>query len=327
MSEIRKIAIRAPKSLAEQAASLAMIKYLYDELDHPLIEIITITGKRHLYDYCQGIDRIHFIEEEKDTVLGVFPWIHNNSNLFAVNAFIDLHGGAAAATMGIALKASKRLAFSSTMTKPLLTHSLVKEQLNEFIDLQNLALAELLTEAKAPGRIRAEKAEVNEKEAVQLEALGQFIFVAIRASEWSRHQAIWQYWFDELKDISLVVVIDKDIESDDKSLEAVLEDRRGPDFLVIKNAHARTDLLFMNAAMGVITDSDLYGNIGPFYGLKTIILAFDLEDYPSFATYSPRPELFLERAETISKWINQAGTSAACDLETSVDTLMKILEI
>tara|TARA_R100000656_G_scaffold113553_1_gene85869 strand:+ start:161 stop:1138 length:978 start_codon:yes stop_codon:yes gene_type:complete len=325
MSEISKIAIRAPKSISEQIACFAAIKFMHENLDSPLIDIICLKDKPHAFDYCPHIDQIHFIEEEKDTVLGVFPWIHNNNNLFGVKAFIDFHGGAAAATMGIALKAAKRVAFASTMTKPMLTHGLVKEECSEFLDLRFLELANLIVEADIPEKLQAPSIETSEKEKVQLAALENYIFVAIRASEWSRHEQIWKYWFDELSNTNLVVVVDADIESE--SLKKELNDRKGPDFFVIGSSHYKTNLLFMSAAIGVVSDSSLFANLAQFYGFKTLALAFDLEDYPSMASVEHRAEIFIERDEVITKWINGAGESAATDMHSSVDALNKIFSL
>tara|TARA_R110000868_G_scaffold296349_4_gene556604 strand:+ start:10760 stop:11737 length:978 start_codon:yes stop_codon:yes gene_type:complete len=325
MNDIQKIAIRAPKTLSEQVATFAAIKFLYESLDAPMIDIILIKDKPHAYNYCPYIDSLHFIEEDKDTVLGVFPWIHNNSNLFGVKAFIDYHGGAAAATMGIALKAAIRIAFATTMTKPMLTHGLNKEEQSTFLDQQFLALANLVVESEVPLKIKAPAIEVSEKESVQLAALENYIFVAIRASEWSRHEKIWKYWFDELTSTNFVVVIEADIECE--ALKKELADRKGPQFFVIENSHYKTDMLFMSAAVGVVSDSSLYANIAQFYGMKSVILAFDLADYPSLATVEHRAEIFIERDEIITKWINKSGESIVTDMQSSVDGLNKIFSL
>tara|TARA_R110000868_G_scaffold376060_3_gene640827 strand:+ start:6838 stop:7815 length:978 start_codon:yes stop_codon:yes gene_type:complete len=325
MSDITKIAIKAPNAIHEQIACFAAIKFLYESLDSPLIDIICLKNKPHAFDYCPHIDQVHLIEEEKDTVLGVFPWIHNNNNLFGVKAFIDFHGGAAAATMGIALKAPRRVAFATTMTKPMLTHGLVKEECSEFLDLQFLQLANLIVEGEIPKKIDAPIIETSEKEKVQLQALESYVFVAIRASEWTRHEKIWKYWFDELSSTNLVVVVDQDIENE--SLKKELSDRKGPEFFVIGSSHYKTNLLFMSAAIGVISDSSLFANLAQFYGYKSVALAFDLADYPSMETVDHRAELFIERDEIITKWINGAGDGIVTDMQSSVDTLNKIFSL
>lgn len=319
--DIRKVVIRAPESLQDQIASFGAIRFLKSKYPEAFIEVICRTGQKNVYDYLSDISKIHHIDEEKDSVLGVFPWIHNNSNLFGVDTFVDFHGGAAAATMGIALKAKRRVAYSTTMTKPMLTQSLKAEEENDFKDTAFLTLVGLAIDEEIPQKTSALIEKPTDKESAQLQMLGNYLFVGIRASEWERHQQIWANWFDELVETNFVVVIDQDIENDDVIKN--LRSRKSSRFFLIEKSFPRTDLLFMNASIGVVTDSSLYGNLASFHQHDCIILAFDLNDYPSFETYLPRPDLILERSQNVSISINENGEKNEIDLSKSIDLISK----
>lgn len=323
--DIRKVVIRAPESIQDQVASFGAIRFLKSKYPEAFIEVICKLGQKNVYEYINDVSKIHHIEEEKDTVLGVFPWIHNNSNLFGVDTFFDFHGGAAAATMGIALKAKRRVAYSTTMTKPMLTHSLKNEERSDFKDAAFLSLVSQTIEEESPQKTSALIEKPSEKESVQLQMLGSYIFAGIRASEWNRHQRIWNNWFDELKETNFVVVIDQDIESDE-ALKS-LRPRKSSHFFLIEKSFPKTDLLFMNAAKGVITDSTLYGNIASFHQHDCVILAFDLNDYPSFETYLPRPEIIIERQENVSIHIDEHGNKNDVDPNSVLDVIVNLFKL
>lgn len=325
MSEITKILVRAPNTLGEQAASLSGLKYLSSSLKNPSIEVVVNKGKPHLYEYGDIISGIHHLPEEKDGPLGVFPWVHTNKEIFNIDTYIDLHGGGASASMGIALKAKNRLGYATAITKPTFTRSISIEQAPEFADERSLALCELLLDGKAPSQIIGKLPEVNEKEKLQLQSLGDFIFVGLRASEWQRHQDIWKLWFDELAGGNLVIAVEPD--ASEPELATWLKKRSNAKFFVIEKAIARTDLLLMHAARGIVTDSALYGNIAPYYGLKSAVLAFDLADYPSFSAYSPRPELLLEREKKISTLIASDGERTDIDERSAIDVLFRLFNL
>ena len=96
---------------------------------------------------------------------------------------------------------------------------------------------------------------------------------------------------------------------------------------MIGSSHYKTNLLFMSAAIGVVSDSSLFANLAQFYGFKSAALAFDLADYPSMASVEHRAEIFIERDEVITKWINGAGESAQTNMQSSVDALNKIFSL
>lgn len=323
--DIRKVVIRAPESLQDQIASFGAIRFLKSKYPEAFIEVICRAGHKNVYDYLSDISKIHQIEEEKDSVLGVFPWIHNNSNLFGVDTFIDFHGGASAATMGIGLKAKRRVAYSTTMTKPMLTQSLKAEEQSDFKDTAFLTLVGIAIEEEIPQKTSALIEKPSDKESAQLQMLGNYLFVGIRASEWERHQQIWANWFDELVETNFVVVIDQDIENDDVIKN--LRSRKSSRFFLIEKSFPRTDLLFMNASRGVLTDSALYGNLASFHQHDCLILAFDLNDYPSFETYLPRPEIIIERKEQVSVHIDEHGEKNDVDASTALDIIVNVFKL
>lgn len=320
-NEVKKVIIRAPNFVPDQIATFGAIRFLKQNCPDALVEVICTHGQKNVYDYLNDISKIHHIEEQKDTVLGVFPWIHNNSNLFSVDTFIDFQGGAAAATMGIALKAARRIAYSSSLTKPMLTHSIKTQEQSNFKDVANLNLVALIMEQEIPSRISAQHEKPSDKESVQLQMLGNYLFVGLRASEWQRHQSIWTNWFNELRETNLVVVVEQDIE--DEEILRSLRQRKSSHFFLIEKSFAKTDLLFMNAARGVITDSLLYGNLASFHQLDCLILAFDLNDYPSFETYGPRPEILIERQEEVRVHIDGEGLRQDIDDVQALDLIIK----
>ncbi len=315
--EIRKIVIRTPDLVPDQIATFGAIRFLKAELPEVNIEVICTSEFKNVYDYSGDVDKIHLIEQKKDSVLGVFPWIHNNSNLFGVDTFIDMHGGSAAATMGIALKAMRRIAYSTVLTKPMLTHSYSQEEKSEFSDTACLKLVSLIIDNEPPAILGSKAKDPNEKERQQLDMLGNYIFLAVRASEWKRHGKIWQDVINELDEVNFVVVIDQDIDTTE-AIET-LRSKKSEKLFLIEKAFARTDMLFMNNSKGVISDSCLYGNIASFNKIQAIILAFDLDDYPSFETYTPRPEIIIERAESVTTHIDSEGKKTEIKISDAVD--------
>tara|TARA_R110002049_G_scaffold209490_6_gene380391 strand:+ start:667 stop:1650 length:984 start_codon:yes stop_codon:yes gene_type:complete len=323
--EVRKIAIRAPDLIPEQIATFGAIRYLKSQYPEAFIEVICTAGMRNIFDYQVDVDKLHEIEQSKDSVLGVFPWIHNNNNLFGFDTFIDFHGGAAAATMGIALKTARRVAYSTSMTKPMLTHFIKAEEKSEFLDSAYLKLCSLVTESEYPQSIHAQESKPSEKENVQLQALGDYIFLGIRASEWGRHKDIWSKIIDDLDEISFVVFLEQDLES----LEALeyLRSKKSERFFLIEKSFARTDLLFMNSSKGIITDSLLYGNLASFQKIKSVVLAFDLHDYPSYETYTPRPDIIVTRNNSVSVHINDEGAKVDITDSETADLIVKVFHL
>lgn len=321
MSILRKILVRAPKTLGEQTASLAALDFLYNSLEKPSIEIVVDKDQPHIYEYADFIGAIHLLAPEKDGALAIFPWVHGHKDIFNITTFVDFRSGASSASLGIALKARERIGFTTTLTRPMYTHGLSEDIGGEFLDERFLKLVEHFTNERAPIQIRGKLPEPSEKEKLQLQSLNDYIFVAIRASEWSRHQKIWSAWFDELAGGRLIVCIDQD--NDDQEAQKWLKARENEKFYIVEKNIPSVDLILMHSARGILTDSAVYGNISAYYGLRAMLMAFDLADYPSFGVFSPRPEIFVEREGEIKMRIDQNGERIECSNSSAIDAIFQ----
>ena len=319
MNEIRKILVRAPEKIGDQIATFATLQALVKTIDALNIDVVVSAELPYAYDYADVFVTNHKLPEQSDGPLGIFPWTHANNEIFGVDTYLDFFNAKGSSTLGIALKAKRRLGFASTLTKATYTHSFPLTEAPEFFDERGFKLLSLLFDGEMPAQIKGELPKLNDKEQLQVKALGDYIFVGIRASEWQRHQKIWQNWFDELAGGSLVIAIDQDI--DDKSARDWLVKRKSEKFFVMERTFAKTDLMLMGGARGIITDSALYGNLAPYYGLEAAILAFDLNDYPSYSLLSPRQHIFLERNETVAGAIDSSGEKIEADMKSAIDQI------
>lgn len=325
MSELYHIVIRAPADATAQTATLASIQWLLQSFENCRIQIIVNEGEDRLYRFISEIEKIHLIPEEKDTVLNIFQWAHKAKELFNIDYYFDFRGDNSAATFGIALKAKTRIGYASLFTKPMFNKSLPIEQKHQFLDEHFLALCELVLEKEIPENICGQVARANETELTQLNSIGPFIFLAIRASEWNRHQDIWQSWIKELNEETLVVTIDQDV--DDISALEWLSAHKNDQLLLLEKPTHRTLLVLLRYARGILSDSKVFANLAHYYGLHSAILAFDLEDYPSFATFSPRPQIFLEREKMINTWISSSGERLIVDKDEATELLLKAFRL
>jgi len=319
VSEIRKILVRAPEKIGEQIATFAILQALAKTIDSINIDIVVSAELPYAYDYADVFLTNHKLPAEKDGPLGIFPWVHANNDIFSVDTYLDLLNAKGSATLGIALKAKRRLGFATTLTKATYTHSLPIDETPEFFDERGFKLLSLLFDGEMPAQIKGELPKFNDKEQMQIKSLGDFLFIGIRASEWQRHQEIWRTIFDELAGGSVVIAIDQDI--DDHSARDWPVKRKSEKFFVMERAYARTDLMLMAGARGILTDSALYGNLAPYYGLEAVILAFDLNDYPSYSLFSPRQHILLERNQNIVGAINHQGEKIEADIKSAVDQI------
>lgn len=325
MNELRKILVRAPQTIGAQVGSFAAIHWLVKNIGSVAVDIVVDANKPHAYEYADFHNSIHALPAEKDGPLGIFPWVHGNNDIFGVDTYLDLANEKGSATLGIAIKAMRRLGYASMLTKATYTKSILAEEASEFSDERALRLMSLLLEKEFPGQIIGSLPNADERERQQVRALGDFIFIGIRASEWARHKNIWTSLFDELAGGSLVIAIDQDI--DDLAAKEWLSARKSENFFVIEKNYARTDLMLMHASRGIITDSALYGNLAPYYGLQCFVLAFDLADYPSYSTFSPRQELILERGEKIDGMIDANGNRIDMDSNTIIDAIFRAFKL
>lgn len=325
MNELKKILVRAPQTIGAQVGSFAAIHWLIKNVGNIAVDVVVDSGKPHAYEYADFHNSIHALPADKDGPLGIFPWVHGNKEIFSVDTYLDLANEKGSATLGIALKAMRRFGYATMLTKPTYTRSLLIDEASEFSDERGLKLASLILEQDYPGQILGKLPIADEREKQQVRALGDFIFIGIRASEWSRHKNIWTSLFDDLAGGSLVIAIDQDI--DDLAAKEWLSARKSESFFVIEKNYARTDLMLMYASRGIITDSALYGNLAPYYGLQCFVLAFDLNDYPSYSTYSPRQELILERGEKIEGMIDANGNRIDMDSNTVIDAIFRAFKL
>ncbi len=322
---MQKIVIRAPKELGKQAATLALVQYFSQKMPELSIEVIVDQGAPQLYQYVELVKKIHELPQEKDGVLTIFPWVHNNKDFFAIDLYMDLRGTNASATLGIALKAKARVGFANAFTKPMFTASLPVEKNHQFLDERYLALCESYFNQSIPGQLNGEFPLPNEKEETQLLGLGSFLLLGLKSSLWPCHQKIWQRWFRELSGGTLVIVLDQDDE--ETAAKEWLNQQKSDNFLVMQKPDARATLMLMSYAKGVLSDSPVYTHVANFYGQTVGALAFELSEYPTFSTFSPRPHIFLERDGQIATWISADGERLIVDQEEATDALFSIFNL